>query len=177
MDLERKVQSYSGEAKQSSLQSWQMLVLQFFFDIYSEDFHLHGLSHFWWQNIEVLLPATLSRLHCPKQVTRRRRRTELPSLPPHHHSQGWDRFGAGQRFPGAALWPLPSHSQHRQSRTHCSSWGLPAPWCPFCRAPPLLAPPGNNVRSIQQLPLPECKGGLRTWMERGEQREAAQRNN
>lgn len=47
MDLERKVQSYSGEAKQSSLQSWQMLVLEVFlvFTLKTSifmDFHIFG---------------------------------------------------------------------------------------------------------------------------------------
>lgn len=135
-------------------------------NIYSEDFCLQGLSYFWWQNIEVLVPAMLSRLRCPKQVTKRRKTTELPSLPPHHQSQGWDRLRAGQRLPGAVL-PTAT-CQYRQSRTHCSSQGPPTPWWPFCRALPLLPSRGSNMSSIQQLPLPKCKGGLRTWMERGE---------
>lgn len=147
----------------------------FWINTYSEDFHLQRLPYFWCQNVEVLLPARLSRLHCPKQMTKNRKGTAIPVIPP----WGGTGLGLARGFWEQLCGPLlpTARCQQRQSRASCSSQRLPAAWWPFCRALPLLPAQGNSVSSIQQLPLPECKGGLRTWMERGEQREAAQRNN
>lgn len=93
----------------------------FWINIYSEDFHLQGLPYVWGQNIEVLPPAMLSRLCCPKQVTKRRKRTELPSLPPHPGmGQAWGWPEASRSSSVAPSFPQPRASTGRAEPTAVS---------------------------------------------------------